>query len=68
MSRHAKVLAQGKNISPCDCCYQPSLDVIRDKLQLRWVTLDIDIVIAHTDATVAQLLSLCVRPQLEPFR
>jgi hypothetical protein len=34
------------------------LDVIRDKLHFRRVTLDIDIVIACADATVAQLLAL----------
>jgi hypothetical protein len=36
----------------------PPLDVIRNKLHFCRVTLYIDIVIACTDATVAQLLAL----------
>jgi hypothetical protein len=43
-----------------------SLDVIRDELQLERVTLNIDIVIADTDATVAKLLALYVWSQSGP--
>jgi len=48
----------GYRNSPRNGCDLPPLDVIRDKLHFRRVTLDIDIVIASTDATVAQLLAL----------
>jgi len=51
-------LRKVKGCSPCNSCDLPSLDVICDKLHLYGVTLDIDIVIANTDATVAQLLAL----------
>jgi len=47
-----------KGCSPCNSCDLPSLDVICDKLHLCGVTLNIDIVIANTDATVTQLLAL----------
>jgi hypothetical protein len=48
----------GNRNSPRNGCDLPSLDVIRNKLHFRSVTLDIDIVITCTDATVAQLLAL----------
>ena len=44
--------------SPCDGCNPTSLDVIRDKLHLCRIALDIDVIIADTDATIAQLLAL----------
>lgn len=47
-----------KGCSPCNSCDLTSLDVICNKFHLCRVTLDIDIVIANTDATVAQLLAL----------
>ncbi len=48
----------GNRSSPRNCCDLPSLDVIRDKLHFRRVTLDIYIVITCADATIAQLLAL----------
>jgi hypothetical protein len=64
--RRANVQAQSNRISPGNRYYLPSLDVIRNKLQLRRVTLDIDIVIAYAEATVTQLLALYMKSQLEP--
>jgi hypothetical protein len=48
----------GNRNSPRNGCDLPPLGVIRNKLHFRRVTLDIDIVIACTDAAVAQLLAL----------
>ncbi len=31
----------------------PSLNVVRDELHFSWVTLDVDVIVAHADATVA---------------
>src|SRR5713101_6600108 len=48
-----KRLGIGGRNSPRNGCDLPRLDVIRNKFHFRRVTLDIDIVIACTDATVA---------------
>jgi hypothetical protein len=48
----------GNRNSPRNGCDLPPLDVIRNKLHFRRVTLDIDIVMACTDTAVAQLLAL----------
>jgi hypothetical protein len=48
----------GNRNSPRNGCDLPPLDVIRNKLHFCRVTLYIDIIVACTDATVAQLLAL----------
>ena len=48
----------GNRNSPRNGCDLPPLDVIRNKLHFRRVTLDIDIVITCAGATVPQLLAL----------
>ena len=53
-----KRLSIGNRDSPRNGCDLAPLDVIRNKLHFRRVTLDIDIIITCTDAAVAQLLAL----------
>lgn len=67
----SKLLSIGNRIghgnSPSNGCDLATLDVIRNKLHFRRVTLDIDIVIACADATVAQLLALYDQIRVVPM-